>query len=275
MPDGKSSSPRTKSRLLDADFIMYMLLLVAMHLFAGMKIIAACEPYFIGEKALPGLEEGWLFGRKQDKADVQYHTWKDKLDTFVPVAILFVAVSRTVKAFTTSIDIRCGCYALFGIAFLVYAHQAHAMFPLLWMASNFLVSRLVGGIPSVGPAVIWSFNCGVILYNDMHKPLMPSHLLSALARYDGASGEVAWDFTQLLMLLKTISYSVDYHWHIMSVSGQLAQGPENGKANSEELKDALLRDHKEKDSTQSPVTAKALAFDLWWGGFGPSEYRAM
>ena len=173
----------------------------------------------------------------------------------IPVALAFVAINRTVRVLTPSVTIRCAVYSVFGIGFLIYAHHAYAMFPLLWMASNYVISRQVGGIPSVGPAIIWSFNCGVILCNDMHKPVYPSHLLSALARFDLLHGDVAWDFTQLLFLLKTISYSMDYHWSVLAAGKKVAGSDTSNPG---------------RPVSSTSVAAK-LAFDLWWGGLGPSE----
>ena len=64
-----ASPTKSRSRWLDADMICYAAIVLWTHYYLIIYTVpTASEPYFNGSKSLPGIEEGWLFGRKQVRA---------------------------------------------------------------------------------------------------------------------------------------------------------------------------------------------------------------
>ena len=64
-----ASPTKSRSRWLDADMICYAAIVLWTHYYLIIYTVpTASEPYFNGSKNLPGIEEGWLFGRKQVRA---------------------------------------------------------------------------------------------------------------------------------------------------------------------------------------------------------------
>ena len=192
----------------------------------------------VGPRAGGALRASWLtplLGRRIDRADHQWRSFRDAIPLLAGVAVGFVALSHGARALLRarghapgSPSFRRGrtrFYAAAGLAFLAVLHGADLAKVLLLGGAHRALTRALAGTRALVPCV-WAFSVGVLFLNEWHggyrwaDVVAGAPLLGASARALGAArwadrqwgGLMGWHRTWNLVMLRLVSWSMDFHW---------------------------------------------------------------
>ena len=163
---------------------------------------------------LPGLENGWIFGAKMDLYDHQWKSFRQSLPMIIPFAAVFIFLVHFARARSHSLLVRTlivlGClfvYVLHGFWFVHILALTSISFFLSKLAADTLSSRLAA-------CVIWIFN----LFMMVFIPLKGSQLfVPEFLRATQYQGMQSWTPMYHMLVLKFISFGMDYIWALNSV----------------------------------------------------------
>lgn len=163
-----------------------------------------------------GLHESWLtpyLGRLLDKKESQWHTFRDSLPLLVAVALAFLAASRAVRyrgsglAPAAAVRRRGIFYTVAGLAFVGFLHESGLIFVLLLAGLNFALLRLVPR--RWGPVAVWAWHLSVLVANQYFDGYASVQQALGMDRF---KGETPWHFHFNLVVLRMISFDMDYLW---------------------------------------------------------------
>lgn len=104
------------------------------------------------EGYLPGLERGWLFGRRIDLSDIQWRNFRAAIPSIVAVMSAFVLSSSTVHfvgaKFTIASAlprIRAAFICIFAFVLLLYLHSWSSLYVFAMIISNWMLTWAVAG----------------------------------------------------------------------------------------------------------------------------------
>ncbi|KAI8872774.1 MBOAT-domain-containing protein, partial [Ramicandelaber brevisporus] len=191
--------------------------------------------YELGSTSYPGykdyekhLSEGWMFGkgRKLDNSDAQYANFRDHIPTLTAGMLIFVITSRVFTTFLCpSPPLASAWYPVlsrlrFNLAFSIvalYVVFGNSLIFILGIAlSNYVLTLLLAKSVSA-PLLTWVFNLGIMFLNDRYHGYNFEHISEHLAFLEKNRGLMhRWYVTFNIVVLRMISYAMDYYWMLDS-----------------------------------------------------------
>ena len=214
-----------------------------------------CAVYNRSTQRLPALSPGWIPGRLRDNRDYQLRFFRDNLPILTLTLLSHSSSSHAHcnTSLTTyahypptplhpcppprhpsstthppppplplllpplqSIRARLTFYALFSGAFITFCNGSGVVFMLTIAGVNFSIGRLCAGTP-LCPVLTWLFNAGILLLNERFRGYRYADLLGVSYGYlDGYRGLFGWETLFNLVVLRMISFNIDYHWAVLA-----------------------------------------------------------
>ena len=171
--------------------------------------------------SLAGLEPGVLFDRPVDMFDQHWRMFSANLPYLLVIGCCHTACARAARNVfgprhraTTSAEL------VMGLAYVTYAHGGGVVWVLSICAANFVCSRLSlrlrrSGAPllqQVPPALTWASSLLVLFSLPALSRVRFAGVSPVLAWLDQYPGLYQWTVSFNLVLLRMISFNMDYHW---------------------------------------------------------------
>ena len=166
---------------------------------------------------LPGLEQGWIGQTKMDLYDYQWRSFRASLPLLLSFAIIVIAFVRIAR--NQSYQTLVGTNIVVGILFLYALHGYWTIYIYMIIYMNYEVCRLAARNLSrnKGSVIIWCFNLCMMVY----VPLYGSRLyVPKFLQPFGYEGMQGWTSMFHMLILKFISFGMDYVWAVHSAPDQ-------------------------------------------------------
>ncbi|BGP42706.1 glycerol transporter [Rhodotorula kratochvilovae] len=196
------------------------------------------------------LSDGWLFGRRVDVTDAQYHLFRSHLPLLVALAAIHLSLSHLFRLFASrrashspssptysplaARTTRARFIAFFALVLLAALHGASLPKLLVILFVNYRVALL--GAPGSAaeargwkrawtPFATWTFNIAVLFGNELchgyrYGALHPS--LSWLDEYGGLLPR--WHISWNISMLRLVSFNMEYYWAWGAQRAALGEG---------------------------------------------------
>jgi hypothetical protein len=186
------------------------------------------------------LTDGWLFGRKVDTSDAQYHSFRENLPYMGALLVLHPLLRRAWEAFYANPDrrrdagaSRLESRASFDFAFaILYSIVLHGFSALKVFLILYINYQLATKLPrKYVPWATWIFDVGVLFANELCQGYHYKWLASLLSpptdagrpsnlmrwgkwmdNYGGLMGR--WEVLFNITILRLISFNLDYYWSL-------------------------------------------------------------
>lgn len=160
---------------------------------------------------LPGLEPGWVDGTKIDLYDHQWRSFRSSLPFLVLFAIFLIALFRFARNQSNQSLVSANIVVGTLFVYVLHGYWTVYILPIIsitYLISNFAVRHL--GSPK-GTFVIWCFNLCMMIYVPLYgnRLYVPESL-----RFFGYDGMQGWTSMYHMLVLKFISFGMDYLWAV-------------------------------------------------------------
>lgn len=246
---GTGEAEAQPSRWATWEFRFYYLVFVVMvplMVWVPVRLSQTSNPNYLRYSG--HLKPGWLFGRLRDDADFQYRSFRDYVPALAAIMGLYLVLSKAASLLPGLSGTVCrplnspgladprseprrnrrAFLCIFTAIFILVLHGANAVKLLGVMLCNFLLARALAGRKWVAPAVIWSFNIGVLAavhWNNGFQwhTIGNAGQLAWLDKYNGLLPR--WQINFNITMLRLLSFGLDFHWARLPSQPFSGQGP--------------------------------------------------
>mmetsp|Transcript_13652 Transcript_13652/g.22286 ORF Transcript_13652/g.22286 Transcript_13652/m.22286 type:complete len:670 (+) Transcript_13652:209-2218(+) len=204
---------------------------------------------------LSGLHRTWLSelfgGRLMELKDAQYHEFHDLLPLLAVASIGYVTVDYFVRLLSHEfsrrgrMQVRAWYAMIVSLGAIIYVHEAGALKIIFFTILNFVLCRLliVLKMGRATPVILWVYNLVILYLNDTYRGYKFVHVFGPSPwsfYFDGKSGLMQWHHSFNLVMLRMMSFNMDYWWREQAVHGENSTGPSLiwTKETDEEIKDS-------------------------------------
>lgn len=161
---------------------------------------------------LKGLRQGWIGLRFNDISDGQWRNFRGNLPILTLVLgmfMLLVNIMRTTFHFHgRGLSVL---WILLSLAYIIYLHGACTVFILAIAFGNFFLTKKYGKI-HIFPIIIWAYNIVVLVCNRLYSGYSFSSFGQNFAFLDNYRGTFRWHICFNFVMLRMLSFGLDYHW---------------------------------------------------------------
>ncbi|GAQ80191.1 hypothetical protein KFL_000480320 [Klebsormidium nitens] len=175
---------------------------------------------------LPGLQEGWLLNRQIDLSDAQWRNFRSSAQILIAAAL---GTTLLGSLFRNTPRARTLYWLLVGMGFNFQLHGAYSLFVLVIATANFLLVKVLAG-RRLCPVVFWTASCAMLVYIRLADGFSFSSFGASWEWLDYHKGSLRWHIGFNLVMLRILSFGLDYHWK------KLGFAPQNQKAKLEQTK---------------------------------------
>lgn len=170
--------------------------------------------YVVGSNVgrLRGLRQGWIGLRFNDMSDSQWRNFRGNLPILTLVLGIFMLLVNTMR--TTFHFHGRGLsvlWILLSLAYIIYLHGACTLFILAIACGNFFLTKKYGKI-HIFPIIIWVYNIVVLICNRIYDGYSFSLFGQNFAFLDNYRGTFRWHICFNFVMLRMLSFGLDYHW---------------------------------------------------------------
>ncbi|XP_039144512.1 membrane-bound O-acyltransferase gup1-like isoform X3 [Dioscorea cayenensis subsp. rotundata] len=159
-----------------------------------------------------GLRPGWILGRLNDLSDPQWRNFRGNLPILMLVFGIFTLVANTIRRFY---HLRARgmslIWSFLSLCYLSYLHGACIVFILLISSMNFFLVKIFARTKYF-VYMLWIFNIAILLLNRVYEGYSFTLFGANLAFLDSYRGTFRWHICFNLVILRMISFGLDYHW---------------------------------------------------------------
>eukprot|EP00002_Diphylleia_rotans_P027156 TRINITY_DN5434_c0_g1_i3.p1 TRINITY_DN5434_c0_g1~~TRINITY_DN5434_c0_g1_i3.p1 ORF type:complete len:520 (-),score=50.37 TRINITY_DN5434_c0_g1_i3:648-2207(-) len=169
------------------------------------------------------LQLGWFGSYLRDNKDIQWRNFRANIPLLLPALLLFILISRWIhsrRGHATNKSITSAFYTSSGLMLIFVLHGGYGIIVLGICAGNYIITRLLGGgllnsLPfgrHLPPLVIWTYNIASLLMAKAFS-ISKTAFWVTLDEYCSVIPSLyPWDQSMNLMVLRMISFSIDYWW---------------------------------------------------------------
>ncbi|KAJ0965864.1 hypothetical protein J5N97_027002 [Dioscorea zingiberensis] len=165
-------------------------------------------------RRLFGLRPGWILGHLNDVSDSQWRNFRGNLPILMLVFGIFTSMANTIRHYY---HLRARgmslIWSFMSLCYLSYLHGACVVFILLIAAMNFFLVKIFAKTRYFA-YMLWIFNIAVLLLNRIYEGYSFSLFGANLAFLDYYRGTFRWHICFNLVILRMISFGLDYHWSL-------------------------------------------------------------
>ncbi|GJN93639.1 hypothetical protein Rhopal_006696-T1 [Rhodotorula paludigena] len=227
--------PRWRSREFVAYYCVFLVALPKMWSLAVSATSPKREAYW---RYGPHLSDGWIFGRRVDVTDDQYHLFRSHLPLLVALLLLHVLLSHSFRLVLSRISPSCNprsssyapskartararFSATFSLVLLAALHGSSLpkMLAILW--ANYRIAMLGGSAKRSGgrwrrewtPYATWAFNVAILFANELAEGYHYRAISPSLAWLDDYGGLLPrWHISWNISMLRLVSFNMEYYW---------------------------------------------------------------
>ncbi|KAH7674993.1 hypothetical protein IHE45_08G109000 [Dioscorea alata] len=159
-----------------------------------------------------GLRPGWILGRLNDLSDPQWRNFRGNLPILMLVFGIFTLVANSIRRFY---HLRARgmsfIWSFLSFCYLSYLHGACVVFILLISSMNFFLVKIFARTKYF-VYMLWIFNIAVLLLNRVYEGYSFTLFGANLAFLDSYRGTFRWHVCFNFVILRMISFGLDYHW---------------------------------------------------------------
>ena len=155
----------------------------------------------------------WFANRIVDLGDSQLRTFLFQLPLLVIVSAVFVILRKLLQKVDNSLNAQLWYYVIFGLGHALYLHGGGILFLISMIAFNYILVILF--IRTRGfPLITWFFNLSFLLITEYYHGYKFAWISESLGYLDGYQSVMDWNRVNNLILLKVISFQMDYYWKL-------------------------------------------------------------
>ncbi|CAE8647970.1 unnamed protein product [Polarella glacialis] len=225
-----------------------------------MRLLALCESdvYCLGFMR-PSL---WRANYEMDNGDIQWREFRCEIHLLSLAAAAYVVLRA---AFGRRRTWPC---LMLSLAFVGYLHGGHTIFLLVACSGSYAVARAFGA-SKWAPVAAWAYGLSLIGFKVLNMQLKLAWVLGPVGKsLDNLPRAYDWHQSLSLMVLRLISFNMDYYWALKAVEGGAPQHEVPATADSEALT-YKLRERRPRpvaDYSLANCIAHAFYAPLWLAG---------
>lgn len=170
--------------------------------------------YSTGAKSgwLRGLRPGWIGGRMMDLSDTQWRNFRSGLPALIAVMAAFSILGACLRS---SLGLKGKGMARFWLiassVYVIYLHGSCVLFILAIALGNYVLTKSFAGT-SAFPYLLWIYNLTFLVSNRVYSGYKFASFGAQFAFLDQHRGELRWHISFNMVMLRMLSFGLDYHW---------------------------------------------------------------
>eukprot|EP00249_Psilotum_nudum_P010949 c22868_g1_i1 orf=188-1798(+) len=174
--------------------------------------------FSVGSKAgsLWGLKQEMYWARFNDISDNQWRNFRGNLPMLTTAMAIFTLINfigRSLSHLSGKGMIR--LWLLMSLAYILYLHGTCTVFIFVMAGCNYLLVKVLAGSPLL-PIILWLYNLVLLISNRVYEGYLFSSFGESVAFLDNYRGVLRWHIGFNFVMLRMVSFGIDYHWTILS-----------------------------------------------------------
>jgi protein-cysteine N-palmitoyltransferase HHAT len=192
----------------------YIELFIAIILGAGPATYGLIQAIYysleLPPKTIHGLEKSnWNSNWYIDLTDFQLNAFRQNLLLMSSIAFVFVFIRKIIFFYTQDTKIRLYYYIMFGFFFVTYLHGLGIIIIVVIININYFLC-IAAGKNKYFQLIVWGINFGLLVFSKISY----SYFIESIHDLISFEPPLPWNFSYGLVMLKMMSFMIDYHWKI-------------------------------------------------------------